>query len=165
MIRTPMSLALALAAAVAACTPAPAPTADTSEADAAAIRTMSADWIAAYNAADADALGRLYDEDVIMLAPDRAPLMGPEALVQRHREFFDEFSATQTSTVDEVTVFGDVAFARGTWNTRQTPKTGEAEQIRNGKWMELYRRQPDGSWKTWRWMWNEDRPGAQAPGS
>jgi ketosteroid isomerase-like protein len=156
MIRTPTSLALALAAAVAACTPAPAPTADTAEADAAAIRTVSADWIAAYNAADAD---------VIMLAPDRQPLMGPEAVVQRHREFFDEFSATQTSTVDEVTVFGDVAFARGTWNTRQTPKAGGAEQVRNGKWMELYRRQPDGSWKTWRWMWTEDRSSAQEPGS
>jgi len=159
MIRTPTSLALALAAALAACTPAPAPPADTSEADAAAIRTASDEWIAAYNAADADALGRSYDEDVIMLAPDRQPLMGPEAIIQRHREFFEEFSATQSSTVDEVAVFGDVAFARGTWTTRQTPKVGGAEQVRSGKWMELYRRQADGSWKTWRWMWTEDRSG------
>ncbi|MDH4350787.1 MAG: SgcJ/EcaC family oxidoreductase [Gemmatimonadota bacterium] len=162
MVRTSMSFSLALVIALAACTQAPAPPRDTSEADAAAIRQLSDDWIAAYNAGDADAAGMTYAEDAISLPPDRPPVVGSEALVQRLRDFFTEFSASQTSTVYEVTVFGDRALARGTWSVRQTPKAGGAEQVRNGKWMELYNRQPDGSWKTWRWMWNEAPAGVQA---
>jgi len=164
MLRTSTLLRLAVVLALAACTRTPAPPPDTSEADAAAIRQLSDDWLAAYNAADADAAGLTYAEDALSLPPDGPPVMGREALVQRLRDFFNEFSASQTATVDEVAVTGDWGMARGTWSVRQTPKAGGAEQVRSGKWMELYRRQADGSWKTWRWMWNQASAGAEVGG-
>ena len=82
--------------------------------------------------------------------------MGRAAIVQEFTDFFTNFNATQTAEVDEVDVQGDLAFARGTWQVHQTPKAGGDEEVRSGKWMELFKRQADGSWKTWRWMWNED---------
>ena len=164
MIRTRTSLVLTLAAALAACAKAPPPPADTSEADAAVIRQAGEDWLASFNAGDAEALGATYTEDAVSLPPDGAPVVGREAIVQSLTEFFTQFSATQTSTVDEVAVFGDLAMARGTWSTSETPKAGGAEQARNGKWLELMKRQADGSWKTWRWMWNEARSAAEAGG-
>jgi uncharacterized protein (TIGR02246 family) len=161
-MRAPTSLSLALVAAFAACTQAPVPPPDTSEADAAAIRQAGDQWIANFNAGDADALGLTYTEDALSLPPDGPPVVGREAIVQGLRELFNEFTATQTATVDEVVVFGDVAMVRGTWNTRQTPKAGGAEEVTSGKWMEVQQRQADGSWKTWRWMWNQESAGRQA---
>ena len=156
MMRTPMPLNLVLGLVFVACTGAPAPPPDTSEADAAAIREQNPQWLAAYNAGDAAAIGMFYTEDAISLRPDGPPVVGREAIVQQLTDFFEKFSASQTSTVDEVSVSGDLAFARGSWNTHQTPKAGGDEQVRTGKWLELYKRQADGSWLAWRWMWNEE---------
>jgi uncharacterized protein (TIGR02246 family) len=161
MKRMPLSFGLILVMAFAACTQTPAP-ADTSEADAAAIRQAGDQWIASFNAGDADALGLTYTEDAVSLPPEGPPVVGREAIVQGLRDMFSQFAATQTATVDEVAVFGDVAMARGTWSTRQTPKAGGAEEVRSGKWMELQKRQADGSWKTWRWMWNLEPTGGAA---
>jgi len=56
---------------------------------------------------------------------------------------------------DEVTVLGDLAVTRGTWSVTETPKAGGETVERHGKWFTVQRRQADGSWKTWRWMWNQ----------
>jgi len=163
MIRKAASLGFAVLVATAACTQTPAPPADTSEADAAAIRAAGDQWIAAFNAGDADALAITYADDAVSLPPEGPPVVGREAIVQGLRDMFSQYAATQTATVDEVAVFGDVAMVRGTWSTRQTPKEGGTEVVRSGKWMELQKRQDDGSWKTWRWMWNQE-PAADPSG-
>jgi ketosteroid isomerase-like protein len=141
---------------LAACSqPAPEPV-DTSEADAAAIRAHTDQFLALWNAADVAGLGAMYDDDAIRMQPDGPNAEGREAILQAFTEYFDEFDAQQTAVVDEVGVFGGVGFGRGTWSVRQTPKAGGDEQERNGKWFVMHRRQADGSWKTWRWMWNEE---------
>jgi uncharacterized protein (TIGR02246 family) len=161
---TSFLLTVASAVALAACTQTPAPPPDTTEADAAAIRAQTDQFLAGFNAGDAAALGGLYAEDAIQMPPDGPANEGREAIVQSLTDFFGEFTATQTATVDEVGVHGDLAFSRGTWNVRQTPKAGGAEQVRNGKWLVLNKRQADGSWKVWRWMWNEESAASQGGG-
>lgn len=158
MRRSTLFLCLSSAVVLAACSqPAPEPV-DTSEADAAAIRAHSDQFLDLWNAADVAGFGAMYDDDAILMQPDGPNAEGREAILQAHTKFFDEFEfdAQQTAVVDEVSVFGDVGFARGTWRVRQSPKAGGDEQERNGKWFEMYRRQADGSWKSWRWMWNEE---------
>ena len=61
-------------------------------------------------------------------------------------------------------MLGDVALAWGTWESTETPKAGGSTVVNRGKWMEVYRRDADGSWKTWRWIWNRDAPEAPAGG-
>jgi ketosteroid isomerase-like protein len=132
---TSFLLTVASAVALAACMQTPAPPPDTTEADAAAIRAQTDQFLAGFNAGDAAALGGLYAEDAIQMPPDGPANEGREAIVQSL-----------------------------TWNVRQTPKAGGAEQVRNGKWLVLNQRQADGSWKVWRWMWNEEGAASQGGG-
>lgn len=154
-----------LALAMVGCTPA----ADTGEAETEtgmqadaeaareAIRAVVDDFLAAFNAGDVQAAAPLYTGDIVQLAPDGPVLEGRAATVQALEDFLAQFPSapTQTATTDEVTVHGDIAIARGTWTVRQTPAEGE-EQVRNGKWLTVHQRQPDGSWPISRWIWNEE---------
>jgi len=141
---------------LAACIQVPAPPADTSEADAAAIRASTDSFLSAWNAADVNALGLLYDADVIQMPPDGPPREGPAAVLQGATDYFAQFTASQTATVTDVSVHGDLGIAHGTWTVHETPRAGGEEQVRRGKWLIVSRRQTDGSWRTWRWIWNQE---------
>ena len=149
---------------LAACTQAPPPPPDTTEADEAAILASSDAFLAAFNAADLAVMAELYAEDAVAISPDGPPTEGRDAIVQSLADYFSLFTAEQTATTTEVSVHGDVAVARGTWSVRETPKAGGDEQVRNGKWLEVQKRQADGTWKVWRWIWNQETATA-APGS
>ena len=149
---------LALAAALAACAePPPPPPPDTTEADLAFLRGDTDRFLAAYNAQDIAAFEAFYTDDAVELLPDGPPNVGKAAILASRAAGFEQFDAVQTATTDEVVLFGDYAMSRGTWEETQTPKAGGASQTLNGKWIVLYKRQADGTWKTWRWMWNQDR--------
>ena len=62
-------------------------------------------------------------------------------------ENFEQFTHSQTAPVEEVRVFGDVAFIRGTWRNLSTPKAGGDAEEFSGKWLWICERQPDGQWK------------------
>lgn len=160
MRSTAFRFPIALMVALAACTQAPVPVPDTSEADEAAIRASSDAFLAGFNAGDVTAMADLYAEDAIAIPPDGPPTEGRDAILQSLSEYFELFTATQTATTDEIILRGDLAVARGTWSSRETPKAGGEEVTRNGKWMEVQRRQADGSWKVWRWMWNQESAAA-----
>lgn len=53
---------------------------------------------------------------------------------------------------------GDWGFDRGTYHHTMTPKAGGAPISGNGKYLWLYQRQPDGSWKLSRVIWNSSDP-------
>lgn len=163
MRRTSLLLTLGAAVMVAACTQSAPETAevDTAAMEAEAVAAIEAQidaFLEAFNSGEVAGLGPTYAEDAVSLAPDEPVLEGRAAIMQSMEAFHAAFSATQTANTDEIDVFGDLAFARGTWNVRQTPTGGGDEQERNGKWLVLYKRQVDGAWLVWRWMWNEDRP-------
>ena len=151
--RAHLSLATVLLV-LAACTPA-SEQPDTNEADVQALRDMTPQVIVDFNAADVASLSSRYMDDAVTMSPDGPSLEGREAIQRADEEYFEQFTATQTATVDEVQVFGDVAFSRGTWRILQTPKAGGDEVERTGKWLVINQRQPDGQWKTARHIWNQ----------
>lgn len=162
MKRSTLYLVLGSVVALAACAqPAPEPV-DTSAADEAAIRAHTDQFLSAWNAADVAGFDGMYTDDAVLLQPDGPVTVGREAILQAFTDYFNEFDAEQAAVVDEVEVSGDIAYSRGTWSLTQTPKAGGDPQARNGKWSNVVRRQADGSWKVWRWMWNEE---GAAPGS
>ena len=69
---------------------------------------------------------------------------------------FAQFESTQTATVAEVRVEGDLAFVRGTWRVLQTPEAGGEEAETSGKWLWIAERQPDDQWRIIRHIWNQD---------
>lgn len=165
MKRTSLFCTFGAALALAACGQTPPDTTeaettdvDTSEADAAAIESMVFDFLEAWNAGDVASLADTYAEDAIQMPPDGPAVEGRAAIIQNMEDYLAVGPATQTATMDEVSVHGDIAYARGTWNVVQTPTASGAEEDRNGKWMEIYRRKADGSWEVWRWIWNQEQP-------
>jgi ketosteroid isomerase-like protein len=74
------------------------------------------------------------------------------------REFYKAFTVQVKYNSEEIAAFGDWGFDRGTERFTLTPKNGGAPISVNGKYLWLYRRQPDGSWKQSRVMWNSSDP-------
>jgi len=84
------------------------------------------------------------------------------------RAFLDLYSVEEVDVVEDVRVVGDLAFARGTGASKSTPKVPGAAVIDDkGKWVSVYRRQSDRSWKIIVDIWNSDLPPVQtfSPGS
>jgi len=113
--------------------------------DADAIVALNREWAACFKRRDVAGLVSLFTEDCVRL-PEGGPMsVGKPALETAYREEFGPIWASEFDvSIDtgEVVVSGDFAFARGT--DRLVPRGGDAYE---GKWLAVYRRQPDGSWK------------------
>ena len=140
---------------MAACTQGPAGRPDTLQADEAALRSAVDQYLVSWNAGDSAALGSFFTEDAIEMQPDGAAHEGRKAVVESISASFAQFTATQSATVTEIGVDGNLGFTRGSWSVRSAPKAGGPDTTRTGKWLVLSKRQSDGSWKMWRWIWNE----------
>jgi uncharacterized protein (TIGR02246 family) len=115
----------------------------------------------AVNAGDVAAeIGR-FTEDGIYMWPDVPSIEGREALQEWFQNRFAAVDVRLESTTEEIEVFGDWAFERGSYVAHIRPKgTEEAETLR-GKHLNILRRQPDGSWRIARRMRNRDHPAKQ----
>jgi ketosteroid isomerase-like protein len=147
-----LSVLVAPSLLLAGCAPASSP--ETTEADIQALREMSPQFLAAFNAGESTA--EMFTEDAVRMAPHLPDIVGQEAIRENDLAYFADFTATQTATTDEVQVYGDVGFARGTWRVLETPKAGGDEVERNGKWLIIFERQSDGQWKATRHIWNQE---------
>ena len=152
-----LSIVCLAVAASCAKTPPPPPAHDVA-ADEAALRAKTEPFLKAYNAGDVKGISADDADDLIQMRPDGPELVGKAAVEAGHEKFFAENSAVQAATVDEVAVWGDVGMSRGTWQVTATPKKGKAKPTSTrGKWIVIHKRAADGSWKSWRHMWSEDR--------
>ena len=161
---TPMVLALALA--LAGCEPAPqqeaAPEAPTQAEIEAAIGEVREAYIAAQNAGDAAALAALFTDDAVLMPPNAPAVSGKEAIQSYLQSQNDQFSFELAASQAEVAAAGDWAFSRGTHTVNLNPKAAGKAVEDSGKYLNILKRQPDGSWKIARHTWNSDKalPGA-----
>lgn len=127
-------------------------------ADQRAIARLQERDIAANTALDLDALVALTTDDVVLLAPGRAPVVGHEALRKFYDELLDRAPDVQvlaySENWEEVRIVGDFAFQWGTITERSKPTVSGAETTSSVHAMRMLARQPDGSWKIARAMWN-----------
>jgi uncharacterized protein (TIGR02246 family) len=138
-----------------------APKADAPE-DVAAIKAMSTAWGQAQTAGDAAALADQYAENAVRLDPNAPMKIGKETIHSALRAYFDQYRDEAVDVAEDVRVVGDLAFARGTYVAKATPKIPGAAVIDDkGKWVDVYQRQPDGSWKMIVDIWNSDLPPVQ----
>jgi uncharacterized protein (TIGR02246 family) len=160
MNRTVSRLAAVLAlAALSACTstggaqcPASLPASDL-----AAISANSADWLKAVRAKDWAAVAATYTTDGMLMPPNEPAVVGRDAI----RAWFAAFPALVSMEVQDAEVGGccDVAYVRGTYRLAFTPP-GAGTVHDTGKYIEIRRKQPDGTWLKLRDMFSSD---AQSP--
>jgi len=148
------SRVLALALAAAACQ-APAPAAIT-DAERTAIRALDTEFAQKAMAGDyAGLVKSYYAEDAMLLPPNMAAATGHAAIEATLRGFPPVSSFTLTA--EEIEGAGDMIYARGRYTMVLNPP-GAAAIPDSGKFMEIWRKQADGSWKVTRDMFNSDVP-------
>jgi ketosteroid isomerase-like protein len=92
------------------------------EEDLAAIAAFNERYLTAINDENIEALSSLTTAGHVMLAPNRAPLVGKAANDEANGRAFAQFDIDETWTPIETVVSGDLAFQRGTYTTAVKPK-------------------------------------------
>lgn len=125
-----------------------------------AIETLIEQFMAACNANDPVALAAVHDNDAIEVP---ANVVGKLAIQAWLEGMFKENKVTCALTPLETQVAGDWAYQRGNSTFLITPKSGKPIE-ESGKYLNIYRRQPDGSWKFYREISNSSNPSPGATG-
>jgi len=160
MIRIIFLSLLSLTLLGAACQPAeiePAATAST-EADVEALSSLVRQYDAAVNSGNWDDYLAFYADDAVIMAPEQPVVIGKEAIRTWTETGFAEDDSQLSSTVEDVRVSGDWAFQRLSYQQSSTPKEGGDTTTGVGKWVIIWQRQADGSWRISTEIWNTDAP-------
>lgn len=124
----------------------------TQDSDVAAIRQIRVAVEEAERELDAEALGKLFSEDVAMLPPDNR-VNGADPVEQFHRELYQELQALDVDfQIEQIQVLGDLAIETGTYTFQSVRRNGTESQG-GGKYIYTYERQPTGGWKIHRMSW------------
>jgi ketosteroid isomerase-like protein len=96
-----------------------------------------------------------YAEDAIEMPSNGAAVQG-KAAIQAWLEAFPPFSNFQEESL-EIDGQVDVAYDRGSYSMTLTP-AGAAPIMDRGKYLTIWRKQADGTWKVVRDIFNSDLP-------
>lgn len=143
-----------LFALAAACQPA-AP-AGLTDADRAVIDSMASAFTKGAIAADYAGLVKMYYADDAVLLPPNMPAATGHAAIEAVFHTFPPITAFTIRTEEAVGV-GDLAYVRGRYSMVFSPP-GMAAMPDSGKYLEIWRKQADGSWKSSRDMFSSDVP-------
>jgi ketosteroid isomerase-like protein len=115
----------------------------------------------AVNREDVEAEVNRFTEDGIYMWPDAPVIVGHHELRAWFEDRFSRVDATIENVSEELEVCGDWAFERGRYVASIRPKDREETTTIRGKYLNILRREPDGSWRIARRMRNRDHPAGQ----
>jgi ketosteroid isomerase-like protein len=149
-----MRAALLIPALILVMTLAPTPVPAAAEDDAqAAIRRALLQWTADFNARRTDKVCDLFEPGLIYDFQGLPEQRFDDICPRLKRALGDDTRNWTYAQPDikEILVFGDIAVVRLTWTSTVTGgPEGEVKSVEPG--MDIFRRQPDGSWKIMRYM-------------
>ena len=124
-----------------------------------ALRDLDAQWSAAAAAKDVDKTVSFYSDDAIVMPPNASAATTKESIRSAWKEMLTTPGAAinwRTTTV-EVAKAGDLAYVSGTYEAAMTDANGKPVKDR-GKYVEIFKKQADGTWKVIADIWNSDLP-------
>jgi ketosteroid isomerase-like protein len=124
---------------------------------------MRDEFLKAYHAGDAATLAASFDQNAVQLPPNEPAVLGREAIRRRYQAQFDRFECELAATTEELEVTGYWSFAWGFYKIKLTPKDGGSTLQDNGKYLAVFRRDDNGSWKFARDMFSSDNPPVGSP--
>jgi ketosteroid isomerase-like protein len=118
-----------------------------------AIEAMNERFVRQFNAGDVDGVvGGFYAEDADLLAPDAPMVSGRHQVRDAIQGMVDGGMADLTIETVKIDVSGDMAYRIGRYTAgKPTPDSG--------KFVEVHRRQADGSWRCVADIFNSDASG------
>lgn len=126
-----------------------------SDHDKASIRAVDAAWASAATAGNGEAIAALYAPNAVLLPPGE-PMVKAEAAKKYWVDFANGFSGPTVLNTEALEGSGDLATAIGTYKMSLTPKKAGAKPLptEEGKYLEVLKRQDDGSWRLVYDMWS-----------
>lgn len=135
---------------------------DTRAAEETTIRALNTQWSTTAGNKDLEGTVSYYSDDASVFPPNAPLATGKQAIHAVWAETLDSSSAIswQTDKV-EVARFGDLAYVTGTYQT--SAKDPKAQPVNDtGKFVEVWKKQVDGKWKTVADIFNSDLPEVKA---
>ena len=134
------------------CQPAPA---TFSEKEVTDVKAVVDRWVNDFLTNKRDDVANIITADMVLLPPNAAPLVGHDAAMAYLKAYPPITKLTVTK--DEVVGHGDVAYVRGTYAIDvMLPGTGAAHE--QGTYLQIHRKQTDGTWPYSRLTWHSSEP-------
>ena len=123
------------------------------------LRDLDAKWSAAAGAKDIDKTVSYYSEDAVVMPPNAPSAKTRETIRSAWKEMLTTPGAAirWKATKVEVAKSGDLAYVSGTYEETMTDATGKPVND-HGKYVEIFKKQADGTWKVVADIWNSDLP-------
>ena len=116
-------------------------------------------WLEAMKANDPIALGSLVTDDVVLMPPHTEPVVGRQGVIDWFASVVSQARTTSAQVRQrEVTIAGELGIERGSFTWTIAPVSGGSELDDRGSFLAIWQRQPDGSWKVMRNIWNSTLP-------
>jgi ketosteroid isomerase-like protein len=117
-----------------------------------AVNGINAGFSEAYDRGDAGAVSAFYGDEAALLAPDQPTVRGKRDIEESFKEGIKELGGKIRIEPVEIVAAGDWAYQ---W-ANYTVKGGKKSVA--GKFVEIYSRQANGSWKIRLTIYNTDHP-------
>lgn len=138
------------------------PTSETRVADETTLRRLDDEWSKAAGAKDVDKTVSYYTDDAVVMPPNIPTLTNKESIRNLWKSLLSpSFSGGWQATKVEVARSGDLAYISGNYEFKEQDDSGKPLTDK-GKYLEVWKKQPDGNWKCVADMFNSDLP-AVAP--
>jgi uncharacterized protein (TIGR02246 family) len=149
---------------LAGCTPAAPPLAppDTHDADAKAIKGVEAAWVQAFTTKDVDKVAAFYTDDASVFLPGAPIITGIPAIKAALKPMIADRNFSLNFAADKVDVAksGDLGYSQGAYTMTYSPLKGKTTVVEKGKYVTIFKKQTDGSWKNVADIFNADAPAA-----
>ena len=112
-----------------------------------------------FNLGDPSLMLAIADPDLVNFSDRQPSELGESGLVAlktRLVNLFERFTAKLVVIVIEIRLHGDVAYDYGWHDLTLTPKDGGESIRRRYRYVDIWRKNKEGSWKLWMYMDNRD---------
>ena len=117
-------------------------------------------FLAAMRDGDAGALVALVSDDVTFCPPHEATRTGKSDVRAWAQQVFSQVKTQRIAVSDrDVDVSGDLAVDRGSFVWVVTPSGGGNSIEERGRFVAIWKKQSDGSWRVAHDIWNSSNPG------
>jgi uncharacterized protein (TIGR02246 family) len=120
------------------------------------IHKLEDEFLAAHAFNNGVKLAAFYTDDALLIPPDEQTVRGKQAIAAWYDNEFKKAPPIENpkATLEEIEIRGDLAFIRGNFILKFKGKTPDAPNIQNLRFISIWRKQSDGSWKFYRDIWN-----------
>jgi uncharacterized protein (TIGR02246 family) len=133
---------------------------DTRDADIKAVKAVEAAWVADITTKDVDKFASYYADDASLLMPNTPIINGRDNIIAALKPMLADpnFALTFQATRADASKGGDFVYTVGTYSMTMSSPKGKKPVTDKGKYLTVFKKQADGSWKAVADMMNSDTP-------